>query len=144
MSSSASTTADLSLNSLFVGSFVLNLSHHADDPDSSISNLEQRDLILCECLQALLPLHGHDPDAGFYKCRAAGVHAIGASFVLSWSEGVDTMSLPFSMPAPLPALRFITSTRARSSSHDSTGSNSAALEMPALVATLLLHWREGK
>jgi hypothetical protein len=64
--------------------------------------------------------------------------------LLSWNEGVDTTSLPLSTPTPPPALRFITTTRARSSAPGSAGGNGAALEMSALVATLLLRRREGK
>jgi hypothetical protein len=47
-------------------------------------------------------------------------------------------------PAPHAPLRFITTTRARSSSPGSAGSSGAVLEIPVLVATLLLHRREGK
>ncbi|KAJ7833843.1 hypothetical protein B0H14DRAFT_3710153 [Mycena olivaceomarginata] len=53
------TALDLRLTSLIVRSIASNLSHHTDDPDSSISNWEQQDL-LCEHLHALLPLHGRD------------------------------------------------------------------------------------
>ncbi|KAJ7804998.1 hypothetical protein B0H14DRAFT_3485633 [Mycena olivaceomarginata] len=118
-SSSASakplTAADLRSTSLLARSIMHNLSCHADSPSSWLSDLEQQNLVLCECLQALLALDG---------------------------EGVDT-PLPLSTPAPPPPLRFITTTRARSTSRGSTGNNGKALEMPALV-TLLLRRQEGK
>jgi hypothetical protein len=47
-------------------------------------------------------------------------------------------------PAPPAPLRFITTMRARSSSPGSAGNSGAVLEMPVLVATLLLRRREGK
>jgi hypothetical protein len=63
------------------------------------------------------------------------------SSLLSGSEGVD---LPLSTPGPPPLRFIITATHARSSLGGSTGSSGAALEMSALVATLLLRSREGK
>ncbi|KAJ7763939.1 hypothetical protein B0H14DRAFT_2972070, partial [Mycena olivaceomarginata] len=61
------------------------------------------------------------------------------------SEGVDPLTfLPLSTPAPHAPLPFITIMRARSSSRESAGSSGAAMEMPALVATLLLRRWEGK
>jgi hypothetical protein len=53
-SSSASTVADLRLPSLIAPSIASNLSHHADDPDSSLSDL---DLVLCDRLPASIALH---------------------------------------------------------------------------------------
>ncbi|KAJ7900649.1 hypothetical protein B0H14DRAFT_3423260 [Mycena olivaceomarginata] len=115
MSSSASTTADLRLTSLFAHSFVTNLSHHTDDPDFIPPAAQTRPTpVLCN-----MDVHG---------CRAAGVRAIGASFVERRHQ--------YNFPATLntwatPMLCFIISTCARSSSHESTGRNSTALEMPA-------------
>jgi hypothetical protein len=64
--------------------------------------------------------------------------------LLSWGEGVDTTSLPLLTPAPPAPLRFITTTRTRSTSRGRTGNNGKVLEMLALAVTLLLRRREGK
>jgi hypothetical protein len=109
-----------------------NLSCHADSPSSWLSDLEQQNLVLCECLQVLLALDGR---------HLRGRRRV--SVLLSWREGVETTPLPLSTPAPPAPLRFITTTRARSTSRGSTGNNGKALEMPALV-TLLLRLQEGK
>jgi hypothetical protein len=58
---------------------------------------------------------------------------------------VDHLTFPpLSTPAPRAPLPFITIMRARSSSRESAGSSGAALEIPALVATLLMLRQEGK
>ncbi|KAJ7865307.1 hypothetical protein B0H14DRAFT_3443014 [Mycena olivaceomarginata] len=129
-SSSASanplTAADLRIISPLARSSMHNLSCHADNPNSWLSDLEQQNLVLCERLQTLLALYG--------RHLRADVDG----------EGDNATSLPLSKPAPPAPLRFITTTRVLSASRGSTGNNGKALEMPALLVTLLLHRRECK
>ncbi|KAJ7815752.1 hypothetical protein B0H14DRAFT_3148919 [Mycena olivaceomarginata] len=82
---------------------------HADNPNSSLSDLEQQDLVLCEYLQALLAPHGRHLHASSPTRTSTGIEppACAPSVLFSWSESVDTTSLPLSTPTPPPALRFI-------------------------------------
>ncbi|KAJ7824224.1 hypothetical protein B0H14DRAFT_3874917 [Mycena olivaceomarginata] len=118
-------------------------SNHTDDPNSSpsLSYLEQQHLLLYERQQALLALHRRHLCSASPTWISTGIvpPACALSVLLSGSEGVDPLTfLPLSTPAPRAPLPFITTTR------DSTGSSSAAFEMPALVATLLLRRWESK
>ncbi|KAJ7896657.1 hypothetical protein B0H14DRAFT_2678255 [Mycena olivaceomarginata] len=127
-------------------SITSNLSHHADDPDSSLSDLEYQDLLLCDRLPASLALHARYLRAPSPMRTSMGiVPPTCVPSVLPGNEGIDPLTLlPLSTPALRPPLPFITITRARSSSCESAGSSGAALEIPALVATLLLRRRESK
>ncbi|KAJ7339241.1 hypothetical protein DFH08DRAFT_964273 [Mycena albidolilacea] len=147
------TAPDLRLASLLARSIATNLARlHANlnaipEPSPSLSNLEQQDLLLCERLQALLALHGRGVRSGSPTPTGITPAACAPSVLLSGSEGVDMTYPLLSTVTPVPPapLRFITTTtRARSSSRGCAGSSSAVLEMPVLVATLLLRRREGK
>ncbi|KAJ7687891.1 hypothetical protein B0H14DRAFT_3533725 [Mycena olivaceomarginata] len=109
--------ADLRLASLTARGIAANLSHHADGPTLSPSDMEQH-LLLCERLQAVLALHGRHPSR-----MLTGIvpPTYPPSVLLSGR-------LPLLMPAPsAPLCCIATAGRARSSSH---GSASVALEMP--------------
>ncbi|KAJ7797393.1 hypothetical protein B0H14DRAFT_3548194 [Mycena olivaceomarginata] len=140
------TAADLPFTALIERSIASTLSRHADNLNSSLSDLEQQDLVLCEYLQALLAPHGRHLHASSPTRTSTRIvpPACAPSVLFSWSESVDTTSLPLSTPTPPPALRFLTTTRARSSARGSASGNGAALEMSALVARLRLRRREGK
>ncbi|KAJ7698449.1 hypothetical protein B0H14DRAFT_786336 [Mycena olivaceomarginata] len=146
------TTADLRLASLLARSIATNLTRlHANlnripEPSPLLSNLEQQDLLLCERLQALLARHGRGVRSASPAPTGITPAACAPSVLLSGREGVDMTSPLLSNVTPTPPapLRFITTTRARSISPGSAGSSGAMLEMPVLVATLLLRRREGK
>ncbi|KAJ7339228.1 hypothetical protein DFH08DRAFT_1014126 [Mycena albidolilacea] len=145
------TTADHRLASLLARNIATILARlHANlntipEPSPSLSNLEQQDLLLCERLQALIALHGRGVRSASPTPTGITPAACAPSVLLSGSEGVDIAYplLSTVTPAPPAPLRFITTTRARSSSRGNAGSG-AVLEMPVLVATLLLRRREGK
>ncbi|KAJ7302402.1 hypothetical protein DFH08DRAFT_977971 [Mycena albidolilacea] len=107
----------------------------ADDPDSSLSlsDLEQQDLLRCERLQALLAVKGRRvprvSDTDGY--RAAGVRAVGAAEQECVRRALDEHDLsPLSTPPSAPSLT-------------PASASAPALEMPVLVATLLLRRHEG-
>ncbi|KAJ7681451.1 hypothetical protein B0H14DRAFT_3062006, partial [Mycena olivaceomarginata] len=103
--------------------------------------------LLFDRLPASLALHARHLRAPFPMRDVDGdcapdLRAVGPS---SGERRVDPLTfLSLSTPAPRAPLPFSTITRARSSSCESAGSSGAALEMPALMATLLLRRREGK
>ncbi|KAF7354003.1 hypothetical protein MVEN_01087100 [Mycena venus] len=109
----------------------------------SDSELDAQDALLGERLRALLALHGR-------RVRPASPTGIAPaacapSVLLSGSESVLELAPTIATPAPTPApgaLRFVVKARARSGSRGSTHGN-ATLEMPALVATLMLRRHEG-
>ncbi|KAJ7750018.1 hypothetical protein B0H14DRAFT_3896989 [Mycena olivaceomarginata] len=85
------TAADLRLTALIERSIASTLSRYADDPDSSRSDLEQQDLLLCERLQSLLALHGCHLRMSSPTRMSTGIlpPAYAPSVPLSGREGVD-------------------------------------------------------
>ncbi|KAF8209560.1 hypothetical protein K438DRAFT_1929920 [Mycena galopus ATCC 62051] len=136
------TTADLRLAALVERSIALNLAARPLSSSSSNSELDQQDLLLGVRLRYLLALHGRRVRPSS-PTRIALPACPPASVLLSGSTGVDVDVLaPSPTPTPAPTLRFIAHTaRPRSSSRGSVY-GSAGLEMPALVATLLLRRHE--
>ncbi|KAJ6566910.1 hypothetical protein B0H19DRAFT_715405 [Mycena capillaripes] len=111
--------------------------------------LHVQDALLVSRLRALLALHGRrvrpsSPTTGISVRITIAPPACAPSVLLSGSTGVifePALGQPGSPFPSTPTLRFIP-TRARSSSRGSINS-SATLNMPALVATLLLRRHEG-
>ncbi|KAF7358941.1 hypothetical protein MSAN_01234500 [Mycena sanguinolenta] len=140
------TPADLRLAALVERSIELNLASRPPrgvGADWSISILDQQDSLLAARLRVLLTRHGRrvrpPSPSGFVPAAAP------ASVLLSGTTSsgvcVDIVAPP---PTPTPGLRFVASTRPSRSRSSSRGSTHAAeLEMPALVATLLLRRHEG-
>ncbi|KAJ6491899.1 hypothetical protein C8R45DRAFT_189177 [Mycena sanguinolenta] len=109
--------------------------------DWSTSILDQQDCLLAARLRVLLTRHGRRvrPPSPTGIIPAAAPASVLLSNTSSSGVCVDVVAPP---PTPAPGLRFVASTRARSGSSGSTGGG-AELEMPALVATLLLRRHGG-